>query len=75
MLMGIPADIRWLIEAKVRLSCESTDGFTSFMPGLGKSTFAKRGEQKDFSVRHRCARWTSQHAMSLFGICVHKSGR
>jgi len=39
---GIPEDIRWLIEAKVRLSGESSNSFISYMPGTGKSTFAKK---------------------------------
>ena len=46
MLMGIPAYIRWLIEAKVRLSGESTDSFVSFMPGLGRSSYAKKTKSK-----------------------------
>ncbi|KAL9347511.1 hypothetical protein Peur_058877 [Populus x canadensis] len=32
---GIPEDIRWLIEAKVRLSGESSNSFISHMPGTG----------------------------------------
>ncbi|KAL3610764.1 hypothetical protein D5086_001784 [Populus alba] len=32
---GIPEDIRWLIEAKVRLSSESSNSFISYMPGTG----------------------------------------
>jgi predicted PilT family ATPase len=39
---GIPEDIRWLIEVKVRLSDESSNSFISYMPGTGKSTFAKK---------------------------------
>ena len=31
----IPEDIRWLIEAKVRLSGESSNSFISYMPGTG----------------------------------------
>jgi hypothetical protein len=43
---GIPEDIRWLIEAKVRLSGESSNSFISYMPGIGKSTFAKKRRAK-----------------------------
>jgi len=43
---GIPEDIRWLIEAKVRLSGESSNSFISYMPRTGKSTFAKKRRAK-----------------------------
>jgi hypothetical protein len=46
MSHGIPEDIRWLIEAKVRLSSESANSFISYMPGTGKSTFAKKRRAK-----------------------------
>jgi hypothetical protein len=49
----IPEDIRWLIEVKVRLSGES-----SYMPEIGKITFAKKRHAKRLKVYHRCARWT-----------------
>ena len=42
MIKGIPADICWLIEAKVRLAGEFSNPFVSYMPGFGKSTFAKK---------------------------------
>ena len=42
----IPEDIRWLIEANVRLSGESSNSFISHMPGTGKSTFAKKRRAK-----------------------------
>ena len=50
---GIPEDIRWLIEAKVRLSGESSNSFISYMPGIGKSTFAKKRRAKRLKVCHR----------------------
>jgi len=53
---GIPEDIRWLIEAKVRLSGESSNSFISYMPGIGKSNFAKKHRVKRLKVCHRCAR-------------------
>jgi hypothetical protein len=55
---GIPEDIRWMIKAKVRLSGESSNSFISYMPGTGKSTFAKKRRVKRLKVCHRCARWT-----------------
>jgi hypothetical protein len=53
---GIPEDIRWLIEVKVRLSGESSNSFISHMPGIGKSTFAKKHRAKQLKVCHRCAK-------------------
>jgi len=43
---GIPEDICWLIEAKVQLLGESSNSFISYMPGTGKSTFAKKHHAK-----------------------------
>jgi len=43
---GIPEDIRWLIEAKVRLSGESSNSFISYMPGTSKNTFVKKRRAK-----------------------------
>jgi hypothetical protein len=53
---GIPEDICWLIEAKVRLSGESSNSFISYMPGTSKSTFAKKRCAKRLKVCHRSAR-------------------
>jgi len=55
---GILEDIHWLIEAKVRLSGESSNSFISYMPGTGKSTFAMKSHAKRLKVCHKCARWT-----------------
>jgi hypothetical protein len=55
---GIPEDIRSLIEANVRLSCESSNSFISYMLGTSKSTFAKKHRAKRLKVCHRSARWT-----------------
>ena len=49
MINEIPPDIRWLIEAKVRLTGEFPNPFISYMPGFGKSTFGKNGELKDLA--------------------------
>jgi hypothetical protein len=53
---GILEDICWMIKAKVRLSGESSNSFISYMPGTGKSTFAKKHRAKRLKVCHRCAR-------------------
>jgi len=65
---GILEDIRWLIEAKVRLSGESSNSFISYMPGIGKSTFAKKRHAKRLKVCHRCARWTCNATCRSLGM-------
>jgi hypothetical protein len=65
---GIPEDIRWLIEVKVRLSGESFNSFISYMPGTGKSTFAKNRRAKRLKVCHRCARWTCNAKCRYLGM-------
>jgi hypothetical protein len=62
---GIPEDIRWLIEAKVRLSGESSNSFISYMPGTSKSTFAKKRRAKRLKV---CARWTCNATCRSLGM-------
>lgn len=68
MLMhkGIPEDLRWLIEARVRLSGEFSDSLNIYMPGLGRSSYAKKRRAKRLKVCHKCARWTcNQQCRSL----------
>jgi len=68
---GIPEDIRWLIEAKVQLSGESSNSFISYMHGTSKSTFAKKLRAKRLKVCHRCARWTCNaqcHSLGMISI-------
>ena len=65
---GIPEDIRLLIEAKVRLSAESSNSFISHRPGTGKSTFAKKRRAKRLKVCHRCARWTCNATCRSLGM-------
>ncbi|KAL6535998.1 hypothetical protein OROHE_012842 [Orobanche hederae] len=57
MRNGIPEDIRWLIEAQVRLSGEFSNSF-KHMPGTGRSNFAKKRKAKKLGVCYKCARWT-----------------
>ena len=57
MLRNIPEDVRWLIEAKVRLAGEISPSF-KHLPGLGKSSFAKKRRAKRIGGCHKCARWT-----------------
>lgn len=58
MHKGILANIRWIIEAKVRFAGESSNRFVSHMPGTGKSSFAKKRRAKRLKVCHKCTRWT-----------------
>jgi len=65
---GIPEDICWMIEAKVRLSGESSNSFISYMHETGKSTFAKKYHAKRLKVCHRCARWTCNAQCRSLGM-------
>ena len=42
MRNNIPADIRWLIEVKVRLASELPPKFIAYMPGCGKGNYARK---------------------------------
>ena len=73
---GIPEDICWLIEAKVRLSGESSNSFISYMLGTGKSTFAKKRRAKRLKVCHRCSRWTCNTTCRSLGmISIHREDK
>ena len=65
---GIPKDIRQLIEVNVRLSGESSNAFISYMPGTGKSTFAKKHRAKRLKIYHRCARQTCNMTCHSLGM-------
>ena len=78
MLMhkGIPSDIRWIIEAKVRLAGESTNSFVNYMPGMGKSSYAKKRRAKQLKVCHKCARWTcNKRCRSLGFVSVNREDK
>ena len=56
MRNNIPADIRWLIEAKVRLAGALPPKFIAYMPGCGKGNDARKRRARAISVaRHKCA--------------------
>ena len=65
---GIPEDIRWLIEAKVRLSSEPSNSFISHMLGTSKSIFVKKRHAKRLKVCHICARWTCNAKCRSLGM-------
>ena len=57
MVLGIPEDIRWIIEAKVRLEGEFHESLVGRMPGMGRSSYSKKRRAKRMGVCHKCARW------------------
>jgi len=73
---GIPEDIRWMIEVKVRLSGESSNSFISYMSRTGKSTFTKKRCAKRLKVYHRCARWTcNAQCCSLDMVSINREDK
>ena len=55
MIKGIPTDIRWIIEARVRLAGEFSDSFISHLPGLERNTYAKKRIAKRMCACYKCA--------------------
>ncbi|TXG57866.1 hypothetical protein EZV62_015695 [Acer yangbiense] len=70
MLMhkSIPVELRWLIEAKIRLAGEFSVSFIAFMPGLGKSSFAKKRKAKRLHACYKCARTTCNTPCHSLGM-------
>ena len=64
---GMPEEVRWLIEAKVRFSGELHDSFISVLPGLGKSSYAKKRRAKRLKVCCKCARWNCDESSRSLG--------
>lgn len=58
MRMGIPDDLRLIIEGKVRLGGEFLNPFVKHMAGTGRSSYSKKRRAKRMSVCFKCARWT-----------------
>ena len=55
IINGIPSDIRWLIEAMVRLVGLFSDPFISYMLYFGKRTFTKKWRARRLgSECHNC---------------------
>ena len=55
MRNNIPADIRWLIEAKVRSVGELPPKFIVYMPGYGKGNYARKKRARRICVAcHKC---------------------
>ena len=68
MIHGIPTNIRWIIEARVRLSGESVDSYIPYMLGLGTSTYAKKRRAKQLGVCYKCARMTCNTRCRTLGM-------
>ena len=57
MINGIPSDVHWIIEVKVRLAGEFSAPFVCYMSGFDKNIFAKKGRAKRLvSECHNCVR-------------------
>ena len=57
MRNNIPADIHWLIQAKVWLAGELPPKFIAYMPGCGKGNYARKRRARRISIAcHKCAR-------------------
>ncbi|KAL5787196.1 hypothetical protein ACOSP7_004145 [Xanthoceras sorbifolium] len=78
MLMhkGIPVEVRWLIEVEVRLAGELFDSFVAYMPGLGKSNFAKKQRAKRLGLCYNCAHMTcNTRCRSLGMVSVNREDK
>ncbi|KAH9705544.1 hypothetical protein KPL70_011915 [Citrus sinensis] len=69
MRNNIPADIHWLIEAKVRLAGELPPKFIAYMPGCGKENYARKRRARRISVAcHKCARMSCDKKPCSLGM-------
>ena len=77
MRKGIPEDVRWLIEAKVRMAGEIPVTPEKRMPGMGKSTYAKKRRAKQVKVGcHKCARiYCNSKCRSLGMVSDNREGK
>ena len=68
MIKGIPTDICWVIEARIRLAGEYSDSCISCLPGFGRSTYAKKRRAKKMGVCFKCARWNCNTCCRSLGM-------
>ena len=67
MRNNIPADIRWLIEAKVRSAGELPPKFIAYMPGCSKGNYAGKRRARRISVAcHKCAKMSCDKKTMFF---------
>ena len=65
----MPADIRWLIEAKVWLADELSPKFITYMPGCGKENYARKLRARRISVAcYNCARMSCDKNSCSLGM-------
>ena len=75
-LKDLPEDVRWMIEAKVRLSGELHNLSDKRMPGMGRSSYSKKRRAKRMGVCHRCARWNcNKHCRSKGMVSVNREDK
>lgn len=68
MHLGLPEDVRWIIEAKVRLAGEFQDLFARHLSGMGRSSFSKKRRAKRMQVCYKCARWNCNSRCKNVGM-------
>ena len=74
--LSLPEDIRWIIEAKVRLAGEFSESIVKHMPRMGRSSYAKKRRAKRMGVCHKCARWTCDtHCKSKGMVSVNREDK
>ena len=56
--LGLPEDVRWIIEAKLCITGEIPESLIEPMPRMGRSFYSKKRRAKRMNVCHKCARWT-----------------
>ena len=68
--------MRWIIEAKVRLSGEFLKSFEKRLPGMGRSSYSKKRRAKRMGVCHKCVRWTcDKHCRSRGMVSVNREDK
>ncbi|KAL6579219.1 hypothetical protein OROMI_009435 [Orobanche minor] len=68
MRYNIPHDIRFIIEARVRITGESSETPTRFLSGLGKRSYAKKQRANKMAICYKCARWNCDSKCQSLGI-------
>ena len=68
MINCMPIDIRWIIEARVRLSGETVGLYIPYMKGLVTSIFTKKRHAKQLGVCYKYARMTCSTCCRTLGM-------
>ena len=56
--LKLSEDVRWIIEANVRLTSEIHESFVRSMSGMERNSYSKKRRAKRIWVCHKCVRWT-----------------